>query len=931
MAAVSAAILGIDFGQQFTKAVLLAPGVQFELVLTDEGKRKDLSGLSVRPHPDAKGELERVYGSATGSLCTRFPQSCILNTKALIGKSIDDPAVASHLHLNFVKLLPDELRSNAIKVDVGIDGENFTVEEVIAMALGDIKQRALNDLEDNPRAKAIVDDVAISIPPFATQQTRQAYLDSLKLANFSNILGLVDEGTAVALNYVSNKKFTDEDYSETKEYHLAYDMGAGSTKATLFSYTPFANGTINLEIEAIGYDESFGGQLFTKSIYTIILEKFLLKFGLPVDTELPAKVRARLFEVAEKAKIVLSVNADYHVLLESIYNEKDFKTTVSREEFEEFNSDLLKRITTPIFDAVEGHVLVSDLKSIVLSGGSTRVPFVQKHLITLVGEEKISKNVNADESCALGTTARGFKWKTHLEKAKDIKVIDKSFHNFEINVNGVESLVFPVGATIGNSTKINLSNLSNSKATKDYSISLLEDGKLLSTFNIDGLTKKAEKLKCKKDETQQLYGTFSLNHNKIFSLNSLELGCLAAPKKGGLFKNLLKKEVEEVEEVEEVIAEEEEEADNDTVSGADNNGTNKTSNKAKPKTSTILRSKSVNVIVPKPEYAHVKPLSNTVRDRIGKKLALWNNLDEARFELDQIKNLLEGQLYELRSFIDDNEETFESEISDVSSYTSFVSELVEWLEFDSDGSSIEDIRSKIKDVNTKKKELDRVLEMKNTDLSFDGMKKIYEEGSNMVMAIQGFLIEYGEAIRELREKFENEGFDFDKENDKIKYQLLSKSGGKDKMLSLDKNLADYKNLLTEVGEIVGMKVKQFNKLTKEELFEVYDKISLSVVDMLSDIQDVELNHKQRIASFESKFKLLKDRKTKKELRDKLKEEQAKAKKEETAEEEEEVDREGELEDDEEELNAGTGSTTQTSSSTFTIEDASETEVNHDEL
>ena len=148
LSSVFSAIVGIDYGQQFTKAVLLAPGIPFELVLTDEGKRKDLSGICIRK--ELNGGLERSYGSQMGSLMTRFPQNTVLDLKQLIGKSFDDPATEKYLRTHFgIKLVADDSRNNAIKFDLGLENSTyqFSVEELLAMSLNEIKARALNDLE----------------------------------------------------------------------------------------------------------------------------------------------------------------------------------------------------------------------------------------------------------------------------------------------------------------------------------------------------------------------------------------------------------------------------------------------------------------------------------------------------------------------------------------------------------------------------------------------------------------------------------------------------------------------------------------------------------------------------------------------------------------------------------------------------------------
>lgn len=840
---VFSAILGLDYGQQFTKAVLLAPGVPFEIVLTDEGKRKDLSGISIRSSKE--GELERVYGSSTGSLCTRFPKSCLNEIKPLLGKSIHDRAAREYLDWHFgVKLIGDESRSNSIKFDMGFSNKSyeFSVEEILAMNLNEIKSRALADLDNNPIAVPLVEDVVISIPPFATQETRQAYIDSLHLANFSNVLGLVEDGTAVAVNYLSNKNI--EVFNNEKVYHIVYDMGAGSTTATLFSYTPYSNKSIVLEIHNVGYDENFGGKLLTNSIHTIILEKVLMHFNLK-HSQLTDKILARVMEVAEKAKIILSANNEYHVSLESIYEEKDFKAIITRSEFEEINSDLMYRITEPIMKSL-GDISLNQVESVILNGGSTRVPFVKNHLISLLGENKIAKTVNADESCALGTTFMGLKLKTNLERSNEIKVIDNSFHNYQIilNESDEEKVIFSHGERVDNIKTINAGTFED-KVTVD----LYEDDRLFKSYILTDLNDKSKKLTC---ATKELLLSFKLDHNKLFDLADISIEC--TPENPGFLKKLLKQEKQDNEESE--IKDEEE----------IKNGTNSTDTRSSSKKVT----RPISVPIPKAIYSHIKPIQKTPLRKSLEKLSYLNAKDDEKIQLDYVRNILEGQCYELRSYVDEYEEVLSAESISAEDYFSFITETIEWLEFESDESSVEEFRKKISELNSKKSTLDKIIRMHQSDLSQESLANIYENGSSILMTLQNKMLDFGIAISEFRKKFEDQGFDFDKENNRIKSVLFSK--GEDTIMNFERNMVGFKEELAKLEEIINISEKQFSKLTKEQLFEVSDSILNKMELMLNDLSLIENSHNERVGLFEKKYNTLIDRKLQKEFREKLKQE-----------------------------------------------------------
>ncbi|KAI5953964.1 LHS1 [Candida margitis] len=862
LSSVLSAIVGIDYGQQFTKAVLLAPGIPFELVLTDEGKRKDLSGICIRKEPD--GGLERAYGSQMGSLVTRFPQSTVLDLKQLIGKTFDDPATEKYLRTHFgIKLLGDESRNNAIKFDLGLGNSSyqFSVEELLAMSLNEVKARALNDLEENPHAAALVEDVAISIPPFSSQATRQAYLDSLYLANFSNVLGLVDEGTSVALNFAGNKKYDQSEYNDVTEYHLVFDAGAGYTTATLFSITPRSNGKVVLKMESVGEDLLFGGKTLTESVYSIVLEKLLNHFGLE-SSDLSEKIHARLYEVAEKAKIILSANTEYHSTLESIYGDKDFKVSVTRDEFEEFNSDLMERVTKPIASALKKSGLsVKDLKSVILNGGSTRVPFVQKHVSLFVGEDKISKSVNTDESSALGTTQMGLKLKTKTQNPKDIKLIDRSYHNFEVstNANDEQLVVFGEESEVGNTTKVNLGEVGDS-----LSISLFEDGSLIKSYSFGDISNAVQKLGCKSGESKEVIATFELNKSKIFDLVKTNIQC--QPKNTGSFlKNLLKNNG--VQDVLDVDADEEE-GETDEGFNSTSSDTNSTSSDSKAKASKAL--KSTYVSIPSATYPHVKPIGKDQKKKLLRKLAHLNRLDEAKIELTAVRNELESHLYKLRDLIESNEDALKKELSDkeIAKFVNYVGEQIEWLDFESDGAVIDDLKQKIKDVGGRESEIKSYLDMSNTDLSKDGMKKLYEDGSSLIMTIQSSMLKFGEQIAEVRKKYDNAGLNFDKENDRIKLKLMGKE---DKMLSFDRNLREYREVISKIGDLLDFPDSKFNKISKKELYSFHDALAKGVAQMVIDLFELEKTHNDRVKLFDEQYDKLIERQQQKEYRKKLRE------------------------------------------------------------
>lgn len=852
------AIVGIDLGHQFTKAIMVAPGISFDVIFTDEGKRKDASTLYLKPFVEGSEleDTERVYGSQIGSLCTRFPGSCAPNLKALLGKCITDDAVRHYIeHHPGVQIIGNPERNNSVMLELGTSPavHPFSVEELTGMTLNNLKLRVLKALEAHPQARSVAEDVAVSVPPFANQITRMAYLDVLSLGEFSSVLGLVDEGVAAALAYINGRKFSPEEYDEKKSFHVIYDVGAGSTTATLFSFIPYKNKTIAVDVESFGYDASFGGELLTHNVYDILHAKFLAQFGLDDTTELSPKLIARLLEASEKAKTILSANSDYRVSLESFYQDKDFKATISRQEFEDYSSDSAERAIQPIIDALNlassGKMSVNDIESVILNGGSTRTPFIQKQLIALLGgEEKISKVVNTDEACALGTTIRAYQLKMMTGSA-DIVLNDRIFSDFEISVNDSEKLdqVFVKGSVAGNKTDVVLGNVS-----EDLTVSLYENGQLVLSSILSNLVKRGAELKCPLEE-QIVVGSFEVDHNKIFSLREVNIRC---PAKSTSSTDSSKTEVSKLSS--ETVAKELEET---PVYDE------KFFNFTKPKPRNQLR-----IPVTDLRFSNLRPLNTTEKRGIAKKLRQLNAKDEEKVALQEKKNELEGLCYSLRSFVEDNYENLMAEAGeeDLELAKELVSEIIEWLEYDSDRATFEEINFKMTAILGNKEKLSRVHKIIESDLSLPELKKMLEEGLGVKKQVSAFLEECESQLATVKKDFAEGNFDFDSEDEKIMAKLYG-SKKSQRADALGNHYENFLKALEALEKVVKLPSKKFLALTKEDLFEKSEGVTSLIYKMMDDVVSILTKHKERVEFLLTRLDKLKKRQAQKEFRLKKKE------------------------------------------------------------
>lgn len=840
IAMVSAAIVGIDLGHQYTKAMMMAPGFPFEIIFTDEGKRKDSSTIYLKPaiKDGHLEDIERIYGSQIGSLCTRFPDSCAANLKNLLGNSIDDVHVAEYLkHHHGVEIVENEIKGDSVSFKLGPSGNShtFSVEELVAMSLNDLKLRAIKALSTHPKARPIAEDVAISVSPFADQITRLAYLDALQLANFSSVLGLVDEGSAAALGYISGKKFLPEDYNEKKVYEIIYDAGSGSTTATLFSYVAYQNRTIVVDVESVGYDKLFGGELLTNYVYNLLFERFLEQFKLDSSFELPPKLAARLTDTAEKAKTILSANSDYRVSLESFYDDRDFKATVTRKQFEDVTAELRQRVTQPIVTALENSITgpktLSDIQSVILNGGTTRTPFIQKELVSLLGgEEKIAKTLNTDEACALGTTMRAYQLKMITGTGLDVTLHDRILSDLDVGFDGAIQNVFKRGSVSQNSTSISFGVAKEDQV----SIELYENGKNFASYQVHNVIKKSDELKCNADDLE-LVGEFVVDQNKVFSMKSLHTICH-------------RNETEDEEEPSST-------ASNSTVL-----------KKRKPQLN------KAKVAIPPLTFTRLRPYSiSEKKDKIDFLTHLCVK-EQEKIDLQMAKNLVESSCYSLKAFIDDHYETLEEELGgdELDSNKALADNIVEWLEYESDHATKEEVKEKMSLVNEARSKMDSRVRLANTDLSLEGLKKLLKEGNEVASQVQEYLLEYGSQIRKIRDIYEEESFDFDAENERIMGKLYGSKRGDE--LNLDKHLSVFKKSLEALSEMTNFAPEKFAKLTKHERFEKNEAVTSVLLLMMDDIVTLQKLHERRVDYLLTRIEKLRERKAAKEFKAKLKEE-----------------------------------------------------------
>lgn len=496
-----AALLAVDYGQEYTKAVLIAPSVPLDVILSSDSKRKDIAGVSFGT--DTNGDLTRHYGFHALNSCIKKPAGCFVYSKPLLGMPVNGSASSDFVVGHPGVKLTESAGRNGVSFQLA--RKSFSVEEVIAMNLADIKQRAedkWNELSSS--SYNVIDQIVLTVPRFFNQSQRHALIDAAEIAGMK-VVGLVDDGSCIATSYAEHRTFDEG----AKKYHIIYDMGAGSTKATLASFTN-VNGTVTTQVEGYGYDATLGGHRFTQVIREILVDQFVKDNKAVTKQDLISDYRAmnKLWQAANKAKLVLSANAEAHVSVEVLHADKDLKCAITRKQFEAKAAHLLARVAEPLKKCIGGDL--KKVESVILAGGSTRIPVVQQVLSEVVGNDtRLAKNVNADEAPVFGLTMRGAGIAGYRRR-KNVNLVETSQSDISYNLGGKDQKLISIGEAYDEGEFTVPLDLVN----KPYTITLAENGRPYQGYEIEQLPT---------NKTADKYtGEFSISRGGLARLKSVK-------------------------------------------------------------------------------------------------------------------------------------------------------------------------------------------------------------------------------------------------------------------------------------------------------------------------------------------------------------------------------------------------------------------------
>jgi molecular chaperone DnaK len=481
--------VGIDLGTT-NSVIAVLEGGEPVVIANAEGARTTPSVVAFKAG-------ERLVGQVAKRQAALNPEKTLSSVKRFIGRKFSEVQ-------DEIKMVPYKVvagPNEAVRFD--IDGKLYSPEEISALVLRKLVDDASQYLGEK------IKEVIITVPAYFNDAQRQATKDAGQIAGLQ-VSRIINEPTAASLAYGLDKK--------KNETVLVFDLGGGTFDVSILDV-----GDGVFEVRSTNGDTHLGGDNFDKEIVDWLATEFKKDYGIDLRTDKQAL--QRLTEAAEKAKTELSTLTETQVSLPFITADasgpKHLDSKLTRAKFDDLTRHLVERCRGPVMAALaDARLTAGDIDEVILVGGSTRIPAVQKLVRELTGGREPHRGVNPDEVVAVGAAIQAGVLSGEL---KDVVLLDVTPLSLGVEtLGGVMTRIIERNTTIPARRSQIFSTAEDNQSAVDIHIlqgerEMAGDNRSLGQFKLEGIPAAQRGL-------PQIDVTFDIDANGILNVTAKDLG-----------------------------------------------------------------------------------------------------------------------------------------------------------------------------------------------------------------------------------------------------------------------------------------------------------------------------------------------------------------------------------------------------------------------